>query len=526
MLAPSLLPSVIVGLLLCACQKGTEVPGDTGPEGPIVVEHCGAVDGEQTWEAEAIHVLTCDVTVTGTLTLAPGAEVYADRGVRLAVDHGTLVALGNGEEAILLASHEGFPLAGDWVGLVGDSADIQLASVTLRHAGSEGALISLDGGTASLEAVILSNGIAQGLYATGTTFTAIRDIQVAYVPTPLVLPWTAAQVLEEVFFQEVGTEAIVLSEATLAAPATLTAQDYPYRADGLTIQAGGNLMVSGGATLELSGDIEVEAGALAVYGDTIQRAMLTASETDSGFMVHLGEAATAATFRYAIVSGGSIVSDAPALFFTDTEVTALDMPALTVHGGVKDDDPGNLDDNTLSAAAPGLVVDLDLLPLVGQNDCSGSAFDGVAVAGGAVSADLTLETWPSDPVLVTADLSLTGGTVALTGGRLAFADGVGLTVDGAHLTATGTTFEHQGGATGGWTGITVAEGSDDAMLAGVTVTQGGAGGGANLTLAADATVQGSLVSYSAGWGILVQDGASPTLEGNTFQNNALGDVGP
>ncbi|MFH1463236.1 MAG: hypothetical protein ABIO70_02515 [Pseudomonadota bacterium] len=484
------------------------------------------MDGEETWEASAIHVLTCDVTVTGALTIAPGGEVYADRGTRLAIDHGSLVAQGSGEDPILLASHEGFPLAGDWVGLVGDEADVQLASVTLRHAGSEGALISLAGGSASLESVILSNGISQGLYATGTAFSAIHDIEVAYVPAPLVLPWTAAQVLGEIFFQEVGDEVIALSEDTLTQPATLIAQDYPYRSQGLTISGGGQLTVSGGATLELSGDIEVEDGGLAVYGDTIQRAVLSAGETDGGFTVHLGAAATAATFRYAIVSGGSVVSDAPALFFTDTEVSALDQPALTVHGGVKDDDSGNLDDNTLSGAAPGLVVDLDLLPLVGENDCSGSAFDGVAVAGGAVSEGLVIASWPSDPVLVSADLSLTGGAVDLTDGRLSFADGVGLTVDGAHFTATGTTFQHEGGATGGWAGITVAAGSDDALFDGATVTQGGADGGANLTLAADATVRDSLVSYSAGWGILVVGDANPTLEANTYQNNALGDVGP
>ena len=225
MSAPTLLAPVTLGLLLGACKKGTDAPEDTGPEGPITLEHCGTVDGEETWEAEATHVLTCDVTVTGTLTLAPGAEVYADRGTRLMVDHGSLLALGTGEEPILLASHEGFPLAGDWVGVMGDGADVQLSSVTVRHAGSEGALVSLTGGSAALEAIVLSNGISQGLYATGTAFSVLRDLEVAYVPTPLVLPWTAPQVLEEIFFEEVGTEAIVMSEGTLAAPATLTAQD-------------------------------------------------------------------------------------------------------------------------------------------------------------------------------------------------------------------------------------------------------------------------------------------------------------
>ncbi len=511
-------------LVLPACKKGTEVPQDTEDPGPVIIEHCGEVSGEETWTADAIHVITCDITVTSTLVIEPGSEVYAWRDTALRVTGGTLQAVGSSEEGILMGSNEGYPRAGDWVGVVAEDADIQLAWVTLRHAGSSGALLHLDAGTADLEQVILSNGLSTGLYATGTTFSQIRVIEVAYVPTPLELNWTAASVLSYVFFQEVGTEAIILTEDTLTAEASLPEQDFPYLSNGVTISGGGSLDVGAGALLSMGGDIVVEDGSLVAYGDQVTGATIQAQDDETGFAITIGDQAEAATFRYATITGATIASDASELYFQDCDVSASLGTALTVTGGIKDGDPDNLADNSFSGAGHGLLVDFDLLPAVGDNDYSGASFDGVAVAAGSVDSSTTIDSWPDSDVLVTGALELAGGDHSLKDGSLLFADGASLTLSGGSLDADTMAFAHQSGSSGGWLGIDIQAG--EARIADSTITQGGADSGANVTVSTDATITGNAITYSAGWGILVQGGASPTIEDNSYQNNALGDVGP
>jgi parallel beta-helix repeat protein len=523
-LSSNILLLSLLAVPLTACKKGTTVPEETDDPGPLTIEHCGAVDADEVWEAAALHIITCDVTVTAALQLEPGVEVYADRDTALIIDGGTLTALGESDGPILLGSHEGFPIAGDWVGLVGRDADIQLAWVTVRHAGSTGSIIELEGGTASAEQLILSNGVSTGLSATGTEFSLLRVVEVAYVPTPLELPWTAARVLSSVFFQEVGVEAIVMSEPTLTASATLPAQDFPYASSGVTIQGEGRLEVGAGAVLELSGDIVVEDGSIIAYGDQITGATLQAADEELGFAIDIGEQASAATFRYATFVGGTIRSAARELYFEDCDMTGALGTALTVTGGIQDAHPDNFSDNSFAGTGLGLLVDYDLLPAVGGNDYSASSFDGVAVAGGDLAGSTEIIGWPSERVLVTGDLHFTGGSHDLLDGTLLFADGTGLRVSGGTVTAQGMTMLHQGETAGGWRGVEATGGT--LTIGSSTISHGGADEGANITVATDASITGNSITHSAGWGILVEGGASPTIEGNTYQNNALGDVGP
>ncbi len=522
-----LLVAALASTLAPGCRKGTSTTDDTASDGPVIIEHCGEIDGDETWVASATHVLSCDVTVTGVLTLQPGVEVLADRETALRIQGGTLSAVGESDGPVLLASNENFPLAGDWVGLVGQDADIQLHWVTVRHAGTEGGLVDLDGGSADVQQLILSNGINQGLKATDTAFSQISGVEVAYVPSPLVLPWSAAQVLSGVYYQEVGSEIISLPGLTVDSAVALPAQEFPYVCNDVAVQGGGSLEVEAGATLLLAGDVSVEDGSFIAYGDQISGASI-GSHNEHDFTLSLSADTDTATFRYASISGGSVLSAASDLYFTDNSIEAAGGDALTITGGVKDDDPGNLDENTFTGTGHGLVVPFSVLPSVGpENDCEGSGFDGIVTPGGEVAEDLQLSEWPSEQTLITGDLLLSGGTTSFSGEhRLLFADGTGLTVDGASFAASGISFEHPSGTIGGWIGITVAEGGDDATFEGCAISHGGADKGANLTLAASATVQDCTISSSAGWGILVEGDAEPTIEGVVYKDNALGDLGP
>ena len=370
-----LLMSIPLGLLLAGCLSRSSAPPHTGDTAEFGVSHCGEVSGEEVWDVSAPHVLSCDVTVTGHLTLDPGVEVYAHRGTALRVDGGRLVALGAPGAEIRLQSVEDTPLAGDWVGLVADSADLQLAWVTVSHGGRDGAVVALTEGTAAATELTLSHSISTGLYATGTTFETLQGLHIDAAPTPLELPWTAAEVLGEVSFESVGTEAIVLGGSSLTDVVTLPAQPYPYRTYGLTVDKGGQ---------------------------------------------------------------------------------------LTVEDGVE--------------------------------------------------------------LLVGGDVVFASGTNQLTGVSVRFDDETGLTLAGGSLSVDESFFGHDDQAAGAWRGITASAG--ELSVVDSTIAYGGADGGANLTVSVAATITGNTIRDSEGWGIWIEGKVTPTIEGNTYENNVLGDVGP
>jgi len=366
---------MLSGLSLVGCLSRSTAPPHTGDTADFGVAHCGELSGEEVWDVSAPHVLTCDVTVTGQLTLDPGVEVYAHRDTALRVTGGSLVALGAPDAEIVLLSVEDAPLAGDWVGLVADSADLQLAWVKVAHGGSDGALVSFTDGTAAATELTLSHSISTGLYATGTAFEALQGVHVDAVPTPLELPWAAAEVLGEVSFESVGTEAILLGGSSLTHVVTLPEQTYPYRTYGVTVDKGGQLTLEAGVVLELGGDVV-----------------------------------------------------------------------------------------------------------------------------------------------------LASGTHSFKGASLIFDDETGLTLSGGFLSVQESFFGHEDETAGAWRGITASAG--ELSLVDSTVAYGGADAGANLTVSIDATITGNTIRDSEGWGIWVEGKAAPTIEGNTYENNALGDVGP
>ncbi len=520
-------PITLLALLLATgCPKGN--PIDTAEtEGPVTMEHCGTIEGEETWSADVGHLITCDVVVEGTLTVEPGVEVYAEQGTALRVQGGTINATGDQNTQLLFASAEGFPVAGDWVGITGTDGDVNLTYVTVRHAGSEGALVALSGGTAALSGLILSNSTDKGLYAEGTEFSVLEEIEVAYAEEPITIPWPAGEILSGVYLDQVDGAAVRLLGDRLATPVGLGPINVPWLAEGVTVVDGGVLWVEEGAILAVTGDITVqEGGSIVMRGVSGNTAALLGWE-GTEFSVSIERDATLADFRWASIAGGGIVSDALDLSFRYTELTGAPGVGLDITGNVDSSVYSQLDGCSFEGAGYGLVVPLWLLPVVGDNDYSGAAFDGIVVSGGTIERDVNLEGWPADAVLVDGELVLSSGATSLNGaGTLQFVDGGGLMIDGAQFHAGGVTFTHQGATPGGWEGISVGATGLEVSFDDIVVAYGGGWDGANLTLGRSATVQGSTFRDSAGWGILIDEGVEADLSGNTYRDNAQGDVGP
>jgi hypothetical protein len=513
-------------LLLAGCRKGAGMDTDT-PDPVTEIEHCGSITGSETWSAEVLHRLTCDVVVEGSLTLDPGVEVYAEQGTALRVHGGSLDARGTSDEPVLFASAESFPVAGDWVGIEAQEGDLALAFATVRHAGSEGALVQLVGGAASISNVILTNSDLHGLYAEGTEFSLLEELEFAYVEEPLTIPWAGAAVLSGVVLDQVDGAAVRLLGETLDVPVGLADIGVPYLCEGVTVLDGANLWIEGGAMLATSGDITVQSGAAMVMrGDSGNTAALLGWEGAS-FTVFIEQGASMADFRWASIAGGGVWSAAEDLSFRYSEITGAPGAALDIEGTVDEAVTGQLSGNSFSGEGPGLVVRLGQLDSVGENDYSGSSFDGVVVRGESFDRDVGISSWPSATILVQGDLISVGGTLTLSGpATLGFADGTALTVDGGALDATNMSFTHLDEVSGGWEGITVVASANNTLLTACDVAYGGGWEGANLTLLDEARVHDNTLRRSAGWGVWLEPGVSADLRDNSYEGNARGDVGP
>ena len=511
--------------LVAGCPKGNPLDTD-GPEPPTVIEHCGTITDAEVWEADVGHRLTCDVVVEGSLTLEPGVEVVAERDTALRIHGGVLDAVGDQHEPLLLASAESFPVAGDWVGLVALDATVNLAYATVRHAGSEGALVELTGGTASLSNLILSNSIQRGLYAEGTEFSLLEELEIAYTDEPITIPWAAAALLSGVYLDQVDGAAVRLLGDTLDVPVGLGAIGVPYLSGAITVGSGGNLWVDEGAILALSGDVVVDAGGSIVIRGVPGNTAAVIGWEGAGFLISIHRDVTLADFRWASLVGGRVESDAAALSFRYSDIDAAPGVGLTITGGLDHSVHSQLSGSSFTGSGYGMVVPIGLVPSIGENDYSGSSFDGLVVAGGTVSDTVDVSIWPPGEVLVDGELRLTGPSVTLGGPAiLRFDSGGALVVDGAQLVVFDMTFTHVGEIPGGWQGVTVTGQDAVGVFDRSVLAYGGSWGSANLTLDATAFVRDCTLLSSAGWGILVGADVEVDLEGNDYQDNAQGDVG-
>jgi hypothetical protein len=524
---PLLLSFAISAAGLSACGTSShESAVDTGSP-PILTEHCGDITGTETWtEAMNKHVITCDVHVSGALEIEPGVEVYLDPGTTLFIDGGSFAADGTDIHPVLFESNADIPADGDHGGIVADNATIVADYLTVRHGGKDGAaLLDLNGGTADLADLELANCPNGGIRSSGTFFTRIAGADIAYVDIPLELPWSAAAVTSDVRAESVGQYIISLLEPEITGDVTLPASDIPYASPGVVIASTGRLEVQDGARLELGGDLQA-AGSFVVYGTSDEPAQVVASEGTTA-TISIDATSPETTIRYADFEGIGLTCANDLLYLKDSVIADPPDIGLLLTGGVKDASADNFADNIFSGPGYGTLAGFEDLLTFGANDWSGSGFDGPAFTGATLDADLVLGALPFNQFLFTTDLVADGTKISLTKtGVIRFSEGAGLDVSNGTLVATGTGFLQEVDQHGGWKGITLQTGTDASVLDDCEVASGGAGGGANITVWSNATITNSIIRDSAGWGILVSGKALPTMTGNIFDGNDLGDVGP
>ena len=106
---------------VCGDLEDDDCDGEADEGCPI--EHCGTIADDETWAADDVHIVTCDVTVSGSrspvLTIEDGVTVSFEPGTALSVGsagYGTLLIDGSAD-GVVFTSSASSAAPGDWEGL-------------------------------------------------------------------------------------------------------------------------------------------------------------------------------------------------------------------------------------------------------------------------------------------------------------------------------------------------------------------------------------------------------------------------
>lgn len=126
-------------------DSGDVILDDTDPDGggPIVVDHCGTVETDETWSADVTHAVICDVTMErGVLTIEAGAVVIFEPGGGLEIgtefDEASLRVMGTEANPVQLRTEEGADADAFWKGIfVGKNGkDVEIHHARISKGGN------------------------------------------------------------------------------------------------------------------------------------------------------------------------------------------------------------------------------------------------------------------------------------------------------------------------------------------------------------------------------------------------------
>ena len=128
------------------CVNGVDEDCDGVADNGCTIDHCGTISADETWTADFVHRVTCDLYVQGgaypVLTIEDGAEVQFNAGAGLHIgwsNFGMLIVEGT-STGVLFTSAIGSPQPGDWDGIAIGFNDrgSELTGATVEYGGNNG----------------------------------------------------------------------------------------------------------------------------------------------------------------------------------------------------------------------------------------------------------------------------------------------------------------------------------------------------------------------------------------------------
>jgi len=523
----------------------------------------------------------------GTLCVEPGVRIEVGKGGTITIgrdSEAALVAVGVDEagavQPIVFTSGEEVPHIGDWDKIhftPKNRADVsRLAHVTIEFAGAYqthgSANVTVESTEVAFEDVTIRKGQGMGLFFETPTSSpaAFRDLRFESLGLAAVaLDARHLGLLEgPVTFAE-ADHRLEVRGGSLYGSATLHdwGAAWEVQGEGLTLQNGGVLTLEAGVRLRLDLGARVVVGGqtdagIEVLGTAEAPVTIEPLDPPPGPAVGLWDKliltprTTRAVLRHLVLEGGgalsllggktSLLIGGPVDEITDLGIRGSDgaaillqqgtpVPAADQVAGIRVVDPvdAHVELGLEQAAFLAELTPVDE-PLR------------VVVRGGALTSDATLDLGPGGLATVSGDLSVGEGArlTLASGATLAFAAGTRLAVgtegSAGAMEAVGTdaapitfTSAADAPAAGDWVGLRLGAGTQGTgtHLAHVTLAYGGGdpgqGAAANLALeGGDAAVDHAAFTDSAGAGLWVAAGATPTLDEPTltFDGNAQGDL--
>lgn len=552
---------------------------------PSIIEHSGDIEADETW-AEGVHLVTGDIYVNGaTLTIQPGAVIKFNDGKGMYIGYSsgfsgaTLIAEGTSGNPIIFTSAAATPSVGDWdyIGFFDNASKASsMAYCTVEYAGgysSNYGNIYIADCAVSIVSSIIRYSEAHGIVAAdGGYFSAFTGNTVEDVALSAILIYGN-------YVHTIGTMNSLSSNRGITiksddidqANITWLKQTTPYVIDGdlyLGTETGAILTIEAGTEIQFGesdgfyiGYSSNTFGTLIAEGTSNDHILFTSSAPaasksagDWDFIGFYDGAGSSSSFAYCDFEYGGGYSSNYGMINVDGSSISMDNCtvkhsetygiSLSSSGEFKNCTNNTFEDNAiypmlihsnfthtvgtgnLFNTGPGILVkgdEIDQQEVTWLKQTVPYIIDGDIYLGSATGSKLTIQ--PGTIVKFTKSSSVSVGYYSSTYGIL-IADGE----PGNKITFTSSApsgFE----TAGDWDGIFFYEGTSNGTIMDnciISFAGGYSNNSGNISVRNESAgipaISNCSITDSKAWGIYLGTNANPSLSGNVFSNNALGNT--
>lgn len=511
------------------------------------------------------YIVDCVVDVTAPLTIEPGVVIAFRENAGLGVyDNGTLSAVGTEEAPIVFKAEN--DTRGSWRGIYVEtnSANNAFEYVTVKDAGSnyvyccnEVASLYLKDGQMSITDSRFENGEGLGIYVrSGARLANYGNVVItSHDEYPLSIPMPTAGELDGVNSDYAGNgkSYIQINDGRLNEATEVQKANIPFLVDNGVLDITENLTLLAGAELVMAENTGLgvyDNGSLTLQGSATDPVVIRGKESIAGYWrgLHIETNSIQNVISYVKVSDAG--SEYVYCCNTIASLYLKDGSASIDHTTVRNGASYGIyasDDFSFSQFQENVVTTHASYPLyiaaerAGELDGTNSEFSGndkdfIGIFNSNVTTDLS---WPKAtiPYRVESVLDVTARVDIEEGAEIVFEENGGIGVyDNGILNASGTAsekiiFRGVEDLQGYWRGIHIETQSLSNVLNHVSVLNAGRTYIYCCNIKAGVLAKGgrlsmtnSQIANSGGCGISITNGGQLTESGNTFTNNADGNI--